>query len=162
MPALPRQLVQWIGLWSSLLRLCTFANHSETRTLANIYSPWIQSVGLLRVGLILCIYLQTNLLLIVVHVDGVRSCRWTAASNEPIVHPRGIYESGEPWWNGIDRGKRRSRRKDCPSATLPTTNATQTEPGENPGLRGEQPATNHLSHGTASYWVKTTFEDHII
>jgi hypothetical protein len=47
----------------------------ETQTLANIYSPWTQSVGLLRVGLILCIYLQTNLLLIVVHVDGVRSCR---------------------------------------------------------------------------------------
>jgi hypothetical protein len=47
-------------------------------------------------------------------------------------------------------GKNRSTRgKTCPSATLPTTNPTRTDPGSNPGLRGERPATNSLSHGTA-------------
>jgi hypothetical protein len=37
----------------------------------------------------------------------------------------------------------------CPSATLSTTNPTWTDPGSNPDLRGERPATNRLSHGTA-------------
>ena len=48
-------------------------------------------------------------------------------------------------------GENRSTRgKTCPSATLSTTNPTWTRPGLNPGLRGERPATNRLSHGTAS------------
>jgi hypothetical protein len=38
----------------------------------------------------------------------------------------------------------------CPSATLSITNPTWTDPGSNPGLRGERPTTNRLSHGTAS------------
>jgi hypothetical protein len=44
---------------------------------------------------------------------------------------------------------RRTRRKTCSSATLSTTNTTWIDTGANPGLRGERPATNHLSHGTA-------------
>jgi hypothetical protein len=39
--------------------------------------------------------------------------------------------------------------KTCPSATLPTINPTWTDPRSNPGLRGERPETNGLSHGTA-------------
>jgi hypothetical protein len=47
-------------------------------------------------------------------------------------------------------GENRSTRgKSCRSATLSTTNPTWTDPGLNPGLRGERPATNRLSHGTA-------------
>ena len=45
---------------------------------------------------------------------------------------------------------RSTRRKICPSATLTTTNLTWTDPGLNPGLRGERLATNRLSHGTAT------------
>jgi hypothetical protein len=56
----------------------------------------------------------------------------------------------EHQWNEIDRGKPTTRRKTCPSATLSTTNLTWTYLGSNPGLRGERPATNRLSHGTAS------------
>jgi hypothetical protein len=44
---------------------------------------------------------------------------------------------------------RSTREKTCPSATLSTTNPTRPDPGSNPGLRGEKPATNRLSHGTA-------------
>jgi hypothetical protein len=44
--------------------------------------------------------------------------------------------------------------KACPSATLSTTNPTWTDPGSKPGLRGERPATNRLSHGTAGLRVK--------
>jgi hypothetical protein len=36
-----------------------------------------------------------------------------------------------------------------PSATLSTTKPTWIDPGANPGIRGERPATNDLSHGTA-------------
>jgi hypothetical protein len=47
-------------------------------------------------------------------------------------------------------GENRSTRgKTCPSVTLSTTNPTWTDPGSNPGLHGERPATNRLSHGTA-------------
>jgi hypothetical protein len=60
------------------------------------------------------------------------------------------YEFGERRWNYILTGKnRRTRRKTCPSATLSTTNLTGIDSGANPGLRGERPATNNLSHGTA-------------
>jgi hypothetical protein len=39
--------------------------------------------------------------------------------------------------------------ENLPSATLSTTNPTCIDPGAKPGLRGERPATNRLSHGTA-------------
>jgi hypothetical protein len=48
---------------------------------------------------------------------------------------------------------RRTRRETRTSATLSTTNLTWTDPGANPGLHIERPATNHLSHGTAYVFV---------
>jgi hypothetical protein len=45
--------------------------------------------------------------------------------------------------------KRSTRGKTCPSATLSTTNPAWTDPGSNPGLRGDMPATNRLNHGKA-------------
>jgi hypothetical protein len=39
--------------------------------------------------------------------------------------------------------------ENLPSATLSTTNPIWIDPGANPGLRGERPATNRLSHGKA-------------
>jgi hypothetical protein len=50
--------------------------------------------------------------------------------------------------------------ENLPSATLSTTNPTWIDPGANPGLCGERPATNRLSHGTAVVLTsdtKTTF-----
>jgi hypothetical protein len=41
-------------------------------------------------------------------------------------------------------------RRTCPSATSSTTNPMWTDPDANPALSGERPATNRLSHGTAS------------
>jgi hypothetical protein len=35
-------------------------------------------------------------------------------------------------------------RQTCPSATLSATNPTWTDPGSNPGLCGERPATNRV------------------
>jgi hypothetical protein len=75
-------------------------------------------------------------LVVVVHVDGVRKCLWTAATNGPIVHPWYI-EYGQPWWNDTDRGNRGIRIKTSPSATLSTTNPTWTDPGANPGRHGK-------------------------
>jgi hypothetical protein len=60
------------------------------------------------------------------------------------------YEFGERRWNIILTGENgRTRRITCPSATLSTTNPTWMDPGANPGLRDERPATNDLSRGTA-------------
>jgi hypothetical protein len=44
---------------------------------------------------------------------------------------------------------KRTRRETCPSATL-STNPMWTDPRQNPGLRGERPAINRLSHGKSS------------
>jgi hypothetical protein len=41
--------------------------------------------------------------------------------------------------------------ENLPSATLSTPTPTWIDPGANPGVRGERPATNRLSHGTALY-----------
>jgi hypothetical protein len=61
------------------------------------------------------------------------------------------YEFRERILNYIVTGEnRRTRRKTCPSATLSTTNPTWIDQDANPGLRGERPATNDLSHGTAN------------
>jgi hypothetical protein len=42
------------------------------------------------------------------------------------------------------------RWKTCPSDTLSITNPTRTDPGSNPGLRGERLSTNRLSHVKAN------------
>jgi hypothetical protein len=47
--------------------------------------------------------------------------------------------------------------KTCSNATLSTTNPTWTDPGSNPGLRGEGPATNRLSHGTALVHIRVIY-----
>jgi hypothetical protein len=47
----------------------------------------------------------------------------------------------------LSEENRRTRIKTCPSDTLSTTNPTWIDPGANPGLRGERPAINDLSHG---------------
>jgi hypothetical protein len=54
---------------------------------------------------------------------------------------------------------RRTLRKTCPSAILPTINPTWIDPGANPGLRSERPATNDLSHGTAQVTRVTEGKD---
>jgi hypothetical protein len=52
----------------------------------------------------------------------------------------------EWYWQGTNK---RVRRKPLPIVTLPTTSPTWTSLSMNTGLRGEKPATNCLSHGTA-------------
>jgi hypothetical protein len=64
-----------------------------------------------------------------------------------------VWRATVEWY--IDR---ENRRKTCPSATLSTTNTTWIDPGANLGLRGERPATNGLSHGTATLIPLTTTE----
>jgi hypothetical protein len=49
--------------------------------------------------------------------------------------------------------------KTCPSVTFSTKYPTWTDPGSNPGLRGERPATNRLSHVTATNY-NITFIPH--
>jgi hypothetical protein len=48
------------------------------------------------------------------------------------------------------RLKRVTRIKTCSCATLSTTNFIYTNPDANPSIRREKPATNRLSHGTAT------------
>jgi hypothetical protein len=51
----------------------------------------------------------------------------------------------------IFAGETEELGENLPSATLSTTNLTWIDPGANPGLRGERPATNCLRHGTAIF-----------
>jgi hypothetical protein len=52
-------------------------------------------------------------------------------------------------WNENWQGKRKYPEKNCPNATLSTTNPTQSELGTNTGRSDEKAATNRLSYGTA-------------
>jgi hypothetical protein len=55
-------------------------------------------------------------------------------------------------WNDTDGEKTEGLgEKLCPSAILSTAYPTGTDPGANPGFRGEKPATNRLNNGTAMY-----------
>jgi hypothetical protein len=56
-----------------------------------------------------------------------------------------IYGYGEPQWNDTDRGNQVTQRKTRPIANLSTTSPIWTDPGANPGLHIDRPATNHLS-----------------
>jgi hypothetical protein len=58
--------------------------------------------------------------------------------------PQMINEFGELRWKDIDMGNRRAWRKPFTSATLSITNPTWTNPGANPGLRGEGQATSRM------------------
>jgi hypothetical protein len=103
-----------------------------------------------------------NKYLVAVHVDGVRLCLWTAATNEPIVHPQVIHEYGELWCNDIDWQHVRTLRNTCPSATQSTTNPTWTDPGAHPGLRCERQVANRLGSllEYATTILHTLFHNH--
>jgi hypothetical protein len=63
--------------------------------------------------------------------------------------PQKIYEYGGRW-NDTDRRKPKNSEKNLSQRQFfSTTNPTGIDPGANPGIRGEWPATNHMSHGTA-------------
>jgi hypothetical protein len=56
----------------------------------------------------------------------------------------------EHWWKDTDKRNLSSGRRTSQSATLYFTNPTRTDLRSKPGLRSDRPATNRLSHGTAS------------
>jgi hypothetical protein len=84
----------------------------------------------------------------VVHVEGVRLCLWTTATNSPIVHPPGDTWAWRTTVEWYWQGKAKNLEETCPNATLSTTNLTWTNPGSNPGLRCERPATDRLNNDT--------------
>jgi hypothetical protein len=86
--------------------------------------------------------------------DWLISMRWDYVSEllplTDILYIPQMIRIGERRWNGADWENWRTRRKTCPSVTLSAINPTWIDPGANPVLRGERPAANRLSHGTAS------------
>jgi hypothetical protein len=68
-----------------------------------------------------------------------------------------IYDSGEPRWNDIDSGNRRTQTKIYPCATF-STNPTWTDPGSNLGLCGEGLATNCLGHSMVTVCTEDNSE----
>jgi hypothetical protein len=50
-------------------------------------------------------------------------------------------------------GKQKNVKKGVSQCNFSTTNQTWIDPGANPGLLGDSPATNRLSHVTVKVWV---------
>jgi hypothetical protein len=67
-----------------------------------------------------------------------------------------IYEFEEARWNKIDREKPKNSEK--------KTDLVLLCPGANPGLHGERPATNRLSHGTSMLvgWLAGWLVGHVV
>jgi hypothetical protein len=95
------------------------------------------------------------------------SCRWgeTVSGLRPpmglLLIPQMAYEHGalmELYW----QGKTESQRKSCPSTTFSTTNLIWTELDAKPGLCGDKPTTNRLSHGTDDWNVNLTMIFHSV
>jgi hypothetical protein len=90
---------------------------------------------------------------VVVHVDGVRLCLWTAPPTGLLFIPD--VKCMECHAGTILKDEnRRTQRKSCPSATSSTKNWTWTDPGApsvNRGLLGERLATSRISHVTPLY-----------
>jgi len=66
--------------------------------------------------------------------------------------PKGLLRHGNILRIGgmiLTRENRNTWRKLCPSATLSITNVTWSALGSKRGLRGQRPATDRLSQGTA-------------
>jgi hypothetical protein len=96
-------------------------------------------------------------LLLLLRGDTVSLWTWTA--NRPIVHPaHDIWVNMEQRWNDTDERKPKDSEKSCLSATLSTTNPIWTDLSMKPGLRGEKPATNRLSYGTATSLVYKMYQ----
>lgn len=57
--------------------------------------------------------------------------------------------SSERWWNDADSGNRSTGLKFCPSATLPTTYLTRTDPRSNMGLQDDKSTITRLNYETA-------------
>jgi hypothetical protein len=98
------------------------------------------------------------------HVNGVRLCLWTAATNRPTVHPLDhtrVWTATVEWcWQG-KTGE--IWEKICIHATLSITNRTCNDMSANPGLRCKRPATNQPSqwHGLSSFLRCQWLFDHI-
>jgi hypothetical protein len=73
----------------------------------------------------------------------------------PLSNPHMTRESIQSRYEIILTGENLTAlRRNCPSASLSTTNSTRTTLGSNLGLRNEKPATNRLSYGTVN--INTT------
>jgi hypothetical protein len=74
---------------------------------------------------------------------------WNWASNGPFVHPADdiyIWVNMDQRWNDIDRGKSKDSEKNLSDCHFVHQKSHMKWPRCEPGLRGEKPATNHLSY----------------
>jgi hypothetical protein len=82
-----------------------------------------------------------------------------STSHLPSVHaelrppglPQVMYVFGEPRRNYIHKGRPKNSENNLSQLHLGHQNLTCNDQGANPGLRGEKPVINGLSHGRAVY-----------
>jgi hypothetical protein len=135
-------------------------NRIPSTLLAVTYTAWVTPVCWLLVSYLCFIYFNSSFL---VEKDPAANATdapqsWGFLCNPMIKTKMNIIfcpfqSNGAPVeWN---RQMQKYQGETCPSATLCTINATWTDPGSKPGLRGDRPAANRLSHGAAPTVIVT-------
>jgi hypothetical protein len=131
--------ILWIGGWAGPRAVMAKINILTFRV-SNL-CRLARSLG----ALLIALRAPSKQMEVVVRVERVRQCLWTAASNGPVIQSPGdtwVWKSTAEWYR---QGKPKNSEKNLSECHFVHYKSYRTKPSATPGLRCEWTATNRLS-----------------